>query len=219
MSYMPSDPTAPREPVLVPRGRPATVTLAGVLMLGGAAAGFLNGVTTVVASGTIGREFRDRATAQTGAPAAEIANLARSVQGLFLVLGGAGAVLALAMVALAIGVLRANLAARFTAVALALISILCGGGTMGLGAGRDFMVTLDGAQVDVGESLRAAVPAWLTSLTAGLGCLQTLGYIAVVVLLLLPTSGAYFRRRPGEPPTGAPASKPEPEDGGPEIAR
>jgi hypothetical protein len=210
MSHLPTDPTAPREPVLVPRGRPATVTLAGVLMLGGAAAGFLIGVTTLVASGRIGRDFEVRAAEQTGAPAEEIANLAASVQALFFGVGGAGAGLALAMVALAIGVLRANTSARFTTVVLAVISMFCGASTMGLGAGRSFTVTLDGGQVDLGESLRAAVPTGLTSLTAGLGCVLTLGYIAVVVLLLLPSSGAYFRRRPGAVPA------PEPEDGGPE---
>ena len=181
MSHVPTDPTAPREPVRVPRGRPGTVSLVGVLMLGGAAVGFLHGVATIVTSAVIGRDLRAHLAALTTAPPAEIEDLGASVQGLFLVLGGAEAVLALGMVALAVGVLRGNTTARLSAVALALVSLACGAGgglgTLGLGAGSDVTVTLGGSEVEVGEPLRAAVPGWFTSLTGGLGCLQSLSYI------------------------------------------
>ena len=69
------------------------------------------------------------------------------------------------------------------------------------------------------------MPTWLTSLTGGLGCLQALSYIAVVVLLLLPVSNAYFRRRPQPPrPTYRPIPsrarpRPTPDDGAPPTGR
>ena len=208
MSHVPTDPTAPREPVRVPRGRPGMVSLAGVLMLGGAAVGFLHGVATIVTSAVIGRDLRVHRRRRRPPRPPRSTTWRASVQGLFLVLGGAEAVLALGMVALAVGVLRGNTTARLSAVALALVSLACGAGgglgTLGLGAGSDVTVALGGSEVEVGEPLRAAVPGWFTSLTGGMGCLQSLSYILVVALLLLPASNHYFRRRPAGPPPESP---------------
>jgi hypothetical protein len=220
LTHLPTDPTAPREPVRVPRSRPGTVTAAAVIMLGGAVVGFLNGVATIVASPGIGRELRARLAARTTAPLGEIDDLAASLQALFFASGSVAAVLALVVVALAVGVLRANISARFAAVVIVVFAVCCGSaagfGTLGASAGTDLTVTLGGGEVGVGEALGDAVPGWFASLTGGLGCVQVLGYIAVVVLLVLPASNAYFRRRPSpspyteETPTAPPPAAPPP---------
>jgi len=214
--HLPTDPTAPREPIRLPRSRPGVVTLAAVLMLGGAAVGFLNGCAMIVASARIGEDFRLRAIEYTGVSTTELDDVTASVQALFLFSGMVGAGFAVVVVALAVGVLRGNLAARVGTVAMIGLSLACaaigGLGTLGASGGAAFVVTLEGADVDLGDPLSEAIPGWLASLTGGLGCLQGVGYIAVIILLFLPAANAYFRRRPGLAP---PAVDPFGRSGGP----
>jgi hypothetical protein len=60
---------------------------------------------------------------------------------------------------------------------------------MGAGNGNDE------TSRQLADALGHSIPGWFAAM-AGLSCLQVIGYIAVIVLLAVPVSNAYFRREP-----------------------
>lgn len=200
MTYLPSDPLAPREPVRLPRPRPATVTVAGALMIGGAVAGLLGGLALILTAPGVGRRLRTGLATASGLPAENLHRLANGAMAFFFITGAAVAVFAIIAIALGVGVLRGNNAARFGSMVLLPLALCCGSatslGVLGFGNGQDLRVRMDGGEVEVSGALSEAVPGWLTSLSAGLACPQVMSYLAALILLLLPAATAYFRRRP-----------------------
>ena len=204
MSYEPSQ--SPYDPGLAPgatapgqRHRPAPVTIAGVLMLVGAALGLAAAVTFITAAGQVASEFRDRAL-DTDASSTDIDALGDGIQGAFIAGGIVTALIAIVVGVLAFGVLRGSNAARIATLVLLALSLCCGiissGFTLLTNSATDLSYGDMDAQTsrDIAEALNQSVPAWLSATAGTLTCLQILGYIAVAVLLLLPASNAFFRR-------------------------
>jgi hypothetical protein len=197
MSHVPVDPTKPPDPVLVSRRRPDTVTLAGVLMMAGAILGFLHAVLVMAASGAAASDFRARAALTTATPQ-QIDDIAVALATWSMTAGVTGLVLSVVMVVLAVRVLRGSRAARFASLTLVAASILCGlgwssftvlGGTNLRPAGMD-----ERTGRGIADALGFSTSGLSTYIGGGLTCLQVLGYIAVLGLLLWPASSAYFRR-------------------------
>jgi hypothetical protein len=120
-----------------------------------------------------------------------------------LVSSGSGA-LALAVLSLLLGwgVLRRSEAARVGALVVAVASLGCGlvrTSVTAFGNGIDWAVATDSADPmlpgRIGQAFGEAMPGWLVGLAAGLTDLQSLGYISVIVLLVVPVSREYFRSR------------------------
>ena len=108
-------------------------------------------------------------------------------------------VLSVVMVMLALLVFRGSQAARVATLTLVTMSILCGLGWSSF-AVRGGSTTLrpDGMDERTGrgiaDALGLSTSGMSTYAVGGLTCLQVLGYILVIGLLLWPPSNAYFRR-------------------------
>lgn len=201
---IPLDPTAPRDPMVIARRRPESVTFAGAAMYGAAALGLVSSIAQIAAVGGVVSAFRTHAAGwgvdETDAQAA--ATVIRSV----LLSSGLGA-LALAVLTglLGRGVLRRHEAARIGALVLAAGSLGCGfvrTSVTAFGRNVDWTVGTDASASVTGNVAQAysdALPGWLVGLAGGLTDLQALGYIAVAILLLAPASQQYFRTRASSP--------------------
>jgi hypothetical protein len=208
---VPRDPTTPPDPLVIPRRRPQSVTLAGVLLYGSGAVGLLSAVALLVAALAGGRPVLGRGAAQgCHRDAFDMAGAMRAV----LLSSGFGAlVLAVLSVVLGRGVLRRNEAARIGALVVAVGSLGCAlvrTSVTAFGGSVDWTVAAEhtGPALDgqVAQSFGDAMPGWLVGIGGGLTDLQTLGYIAVAILLLAPASLEYFRTRliAPTPPLGPP---------------
>ena len=202
MSHVPVDPTKPREPVRVPRPRPGTIPLAVAFMVGGAAFGLLNSVLAIAASGVAARDFRARAGGTSATPG-QVDQIATGLQRWSLVAGLAGVLLAVALVAVAGRVLRGSNPARMAALGIMSVSICGGLGWSSFTVRGSTNLQPDGMDPHtgrlVGEALGLSMSGLPTYIGGGLTCLQVLGYIAVLALLLWPASNPYFRKRTPAP--------------------
>jgi len=196
-----SDPTKPTAPVLVPRQRPPTVAVAGVVLYGGGAAGLVAALALLVGAGPVVGDFRDTAVALGVDPvdASDVAGAMRTA-----LLSSATGALALAVLSLVLarGVLRRSEPARVGALVVAAASLGCSivrTSVTAFGNGVDW--SLAAGRRDpllagpVAQAFGDAMPGWLVGLGGGLTDLQSLGYIAVIVLLIAPLSREYFRSR------------------------
>jgi hypothetical protein len=201
VSSQPPDPIED-DPLIVPRKRPGTVTLAGVLLVGSGVLGLIAALALLVGAGSVVDTFRNRAMGQglTTGEALEVANSLRTA----LLSSGSGALaLAALSLLLARGVLRRSEASRIGALVVA-------GAALGCSVVRTSLTALgqnvnwsaaSGLRADpvlsdqVARAFSEAMPSWLVGLGGGLTDLQSLGYIAVAVLLIAPASREYFRTR------------------------
>ena len=201
MSVSPRDPTKPSDPLVIPRQRPQAVTLAGVLLYGGGALGGLAAVTLIAGAGPVVDDFQARAIGLgvSGADAADVATALRSA----LLSSGCGA-LALAMLSLGLGwgVLARYEAARVGALVVAAASLGCGlvrTSVTAFGRGVDWALAAGHADpfiaYPVAQAFAEAMPGWLVGIGGGLTDLQSLSYIAVAALLIVPASREYFLTR------------------------
>jgi hypothetical protein len=198
MSQVPPDPTKPADPLLVSRRRPDTVTLAVVLMIAGAVLGLLNAVLVIAATGTAASDFRARA-GLTAATPQQIEQITTGLTAWSMMAGLTDVVLSVVMVMLALRVFRGSQGARVASLTLVIMSILCGLGWSSF-AVRGGSTTLrpDGMDERTGrgiaDALGLSTSGMSTYVVGGLTCLQVLGYILVIGLLLWPASNEYFRR-------------------------
>ncbi len=234
MSYQPTKPTEPATPIEPPNRRPGVVTLAAALLVIGVVWGLVLSVSYFIGAGQISDEFRRRAAGTTATPT-QIDSIVAAIRSLFS-LGGIISLLLAALIALlAVGVLRGNNAARVTTVVLIVIAI-CSGAGFGSGTAitsrAEWAVNVNDANAqlaqDLGQAYADSVPGWMVGVATGFVCLQLLGYIAVVVLLFLPVSNRFFRRRaratpssgvtmtPPPPPNAPPGPPPGPPPGSPD---
>jgi hypothetical protein len=103
--------------------------------------------------------------------------------------------------------------ARITSwVVVGLFGICCGlagvAGAAGGGSGFGNMGAPSGIdQEKITEDTAALIPSWVTPVSTVLGIVALISAIAIVVLLLLPPSNAYFRKQEPvwTPPTYPPA--------------
>jgi hypothetical protein len=194
MSY--AQPTAPPPPVppdaLPPPGstaRPGAVTAAGLLLMVMAAGGLAYAVIgAVTAGGTIDR-FRSAAAAR-GVSAGDIDATVGGVVANTAIIAIVGALVAVLLLVLALGVLRGRPGYRTTTWVVCALGLLCGGGALVWSlvqrAGRWDAATL--------EALAPSYPSWWLWLSSSLSVAQALGYVVVALLLALPAATAFFRR-------------------------
>jgi hypothetical protein len=198
MSHVPPDPTKPPDPLLVSRPRPDTVTLAVVLMIAGAVLGLLNAALVIAATGTAASDFQARA-GLTAATPQQIEQITTGLTAWSMAAGVTDLVLSVVMVMLALLVFRGSQVARVASLTLVTMSILCGLGWSSF-AVRGGSTTLrpDGMDERTGrgiaDALGLSTSGMSTYAVGGLTCLQVLGYILVIGLLLWPPSTAYCRR-------------------------
>ena len=159
------------------------------------------GQALLVAAATVVADFRSNAGA-FGASGEDIDAAVTAIRSALLTSGVAGFALSLVTMFLARGVLRRNEAARIGALVVAAAALGCAmvrtsvtafGGRIDWTAGG-----AEGSPVLAASLARAygdAMPSWLVGIAGGLTDLQSLGYIAVAALLLLPVSQEYFRTR------------------------
>jgi hypothetical protein len=210
-SWVPLDPTGPRDELVIPRRRPESVTLAGVLMYGSGALGLLSALAVLIAAESVVHGFR-REALRLGVGANEASEIANAIRTVLLSTGLGALAFAMLSVALARGVLRRNEAARIGALVIAVGSLGCGmlrTSVTAFGGSVDWTVAVRQASPALGsqvaQAFGEAMPNWLVGIGAGLTDLQALGYIAVAVLLLMPASVEYFRTRLNAyPPTDPP---------------
>jgi hypothetical protein len=187
--------------VIIPRRRPVPVAVAGVLLYAAGAVGILAALALLGAAGGVVDDLRSRVVA-FGVSPADAADVARAMRTALLSSGAGALALAVVSLPLARGVLRRREAARVGALVVA-------GGSLGCAVVRT-SVTAFGGNVDwsvaaghsdpaladaVARAFAEVMPGWLAGLGGGLTDLQSLGYIAVAVLLVVPVSREYFRTR------------------------
>lgn len=210
MSPRPGDPTQPKDPLLIPRPRPGTVTLAGTLMLAGAAVGLLNALVVIAATGSSTEEFRARA-GLTAATQEQIDEIAEGLATWSTTAGLTGLLLSLVLAVLAVRVMRGSHAARVAALVFVGTSILFGLGWSSFTVRGSANLQPEGMDEQTGrgvaEALGLSTSGLPTYVGGGLTCLQILGYLMVVGLLLWPASQPYFRRRRPPPWFGSGAGR------------
>ena len=108
---IPIDPTQPRDPVLVPRRRPAPVTLAALFMVVGAALGLISAIMLIAASGSIAAGFRSSARGIDAKPE-DIDTITAAIRTVFVAAGVVSLTLAVGLGVLSVGVARGRSAAR-----------------------------------------------------------------------------------------------------------
>ncbi|MBX6749937.1 MAG: hypothetical protein IRY85_09775 [Micromonosporaceae bacterium] len=197
----PPDPTKPDTPVLVPRERPLAVAAAGLALGGSGVVGLLASVALLGGAGPVVDAFRARAVA-LGVDPVGAGEIARAIRTALLSSGTGTLALAVLSLLLTWGVLARYEAARIGALAVAAVSLGCGvirTSVTAFGNGVDWSLAAE--QHDptmvaaVAEAFGDAMPSWLVGLGGGLTDLQSFGYIAVIVLLVVPASREYFRTR------------------------
>jgi hypothetical protein len=197
----PPDPTKPVAPVPVPRERPLAVAAAGLALGASGGVGLLAAVALLAGSGPVVDAFRARAVAAGVDPVGAI-EIARAIRTALLSTGSGTLALAVLSLLLAWGVLARYEAARIGALVVAAGSLACGvvrtsvtafgnGVNWSLATGQSDPATVAAVTQAFGE----AMPGWLAGLGGGLTDLQSFGYIAVIVLLVVPASRDYFRTR------------------------
>jgi hypothetical protein len=152
---------------------------------GGLAYAVLGAVT---ARGTVER-FRSAAEAR-GVSAGDIDATVGGVVANTAIIGVVGALVAVLLVLLSLGVLRGRSGFRTATWVVCALGLLCGGGALVWSlvqrAGR-----WDAATLDV---LAPSYPSWWLWLSGALSVAQALGYVVVALLLALPAATAFFRR-------------------------
>lgn len=206
-------PTAERAPVLIPRSRPAPVTLAALILCVEVALGLLSGSALLIAATTVPAAFINReldaAGVNLGGSSNAMANIDAISNAIRAVLLGGSVVtllLSVAAAALVVPVARGSWSARLGAFGLALAA---GCAAIGSTSYTAFGQRVDwagavghggiGSAASVGQAYGDAMPSWLVGSVGGLTDLQVLGYIAVSVLLALPVVRPYFRRAGAQP--------------------
>jgi len=206
-------PTAERAPVLVPRSRPAPVTLAALILCVEVVLGLLSGSALLIAATTVPAAFINReldaAGVNLGGSSDAMANIDAISNAIRAVLLGGSVVtllLSVAAAALVVPMARGSWSARLGAFGLALAA---GCAAIGSTSYTAFGQRVDwagavgqggiGSAASVGQAYGDAMPSWLVGSVGGLTDLQVLGYIAVSVLLALPVVRPYFRRAGVQP--------------------
>jgi hypothetical protein len=180
-----ADPIAPPA-----KRRPGVITAAAGLMTLMAAGGLLYAVLgVVVAGGTVDR-YRAAAT-DLGVPTADVDATVGGIVANTAVLGAVGALAAVLLLVLAVGVLRGRAGFRIATWVACGLGLLCGGGAF-VWSLVQRAVRWDAAALD---ALAGSYPSWWLWLSGGLSAAQALGYLVVALLLALPAAHAYFRSR------------------------
>lgn len=202
--------------------RPGTVLAAAALLLVMAVGAVAYAVVNLaVGGGTVDR-FRDEAADRTGASGGDIDQVAGLLRGSTVLAAVLGVLAALLLAGLALGLLAGRSGARTATWVVAGTGLLCGCCGLAVLVGQRAAPLRLGADDRITADLLGLVgdayPSWWIPVNATLSVAQILGYLVVAVLLTLPSSGAFLRRRTaplrlsgyGSTVSGAPAPGPTP---------
>ncbi len=203
---LPSRPTDPSEPLVIRRRRPQSVTVAGVLLYGSTVVGVVSAAALLVGAGRVVDGFSSEAL-RLRVAVDDVSGVAVAMRTVLLASGFGALVLAIFSGYLGRGVLRRDRAARIGAIVVSVGSLSCGllrTSVTAFGANVDWDVAAGHRDPvlanQIAQAFGDAMPAWFVGLGGGLTDVQTLGYIAVAILLLAPASSEYFRTRIHAPP-------------------
>lgn len=216
MTFPPAPPppeTAPAEPA-APRTRPWTVTTAvwlqillGLFLVAGAAVTLLYSADAQHAADA---ELEDQGFTGTDLPEGTGGFEGNPVS------VGVPVLIALFLIVLALFNAAGKRPARLTTWIVQPIVLICGGATVVASFMMVYFIE-NGIESESGpddldvqsyvDAAMGAYPAWTDIVTYGAAALMTLGSIAVIILLALPSANAYFRKDtppqihiPGAPP-------------------
>lgn len=185
--------------VVPERRRPGVVTAAGYLLI---LVAVLLAVDVVISATTIGPTFDVMRRAYAGAGIPNSDSLVSFVKGATIFVIVIYLLLAVGLGVLALFDMRGKNAARIVTWVLGGIGVCCLGCTSASGAtGGSFSGGFSqgqrgGPQIDAAElsrQLKAAVPAWVGPVRTTVAVVSLLALLAVILLLTLPASNAYFR--------------------------
>nr|WP_228531875.1 hypothetical protein [Micromonospora sp. ANENR4] len=155
-------------------------------------------VNLAVGGGTVGR-FRDAAAERTGASGGDIDQVAGLLRGSTVLAAVLGVLAGLLLAGLALGLLAGRSGARTATWVVAGTGLLCGCCGLAVLVGQRAAPLRLGADDRITAELLGLVgdayPSWWIPVNATLSAAQILGYLVVAVLLTLPPSGAFLRRR------------------------
>ncbi|MEJ3743398.1 hypothetical protein WEI85_08935 [Actinomycetes bacterium KLBMP 9797] len=191
-----------------PASRPAAVTAAAAVMIFMAAAGLVNAVVGLASIGGVVDRYRE-AAGRTDASASQIDTLATVAWGTVIAAGVLAVAVAALLIGLALGILRGVNGARIATWILCGVGLLCGAcawlAVVGQ-AGLSWNVSDVRVTEELTQALTDAYPDWWIVLNGVCAAGQALGYLAVAVLLALPSAHSHFRRRAAGPrPAGLPS--------------
>ncbi|TQS41002.1 hypothetical protein [Cryptosporangium phraense] len=177
MTYNPPPPGAagppPPLPGQAPRGpRPATVTMAAYVLVGEAVLLLLGAVVSLLAQDTI-KEATDKYLDDQNLTSSSTNGTASQVFGIVF-----GLIFAAAFIGLALGVLRGANVARIIAWVVSGLALCC------VGVSTAFSLAV------ISKYLPGGYLAYSYLVTF----LELAGFVAIIVLLALPASNAYFRK-------------------------
>jgi uncharacterized membrane protein len=198
--------TVPNQTVEPPRPRPTTVTVAGWLLFAVAGIQIIAMAITLSQLGTIADVTEDAYRGTSAADGARVSTVVGTIVAAVL-----GVLFAIAYVVLAIFNNRGKNASRITTWVIGGIGACCG--ILGLitsAVGNSFNFRGGGDDLpdpsDVQRQINDAVPSWYRPSTIALGVIALLAVVAVLILLALPPSNEFFRKREPawQPPMGYP---------------
>jgi len=172
----PPPPQLPGQPPVGPverPPRPTTVTAAVGLMFFAVVLNLVGSAISISTSDTVNDAIEREMEASGGSNTNNVLT-----QGLTI---GFSLILSIVFVVLALLLLRGSNGGRIATWVVTGIWLLCG--FCGL-AGGFFLLAIDG------------IPGWLIGYTIASGAISVILYIAIIVLLLLPASNAYFKPKP-----------------------
>ncbi|MDG4755172.1 hypothetical protein O7630_29965 [Micromonospora sp. WMMD718] len=179
--------------------RPGTVLAAAALLLVMAVGAVAYAVVNLAVSGGTVDRFRDAAAERTGASGGDVDQVAGLLRGSTVLAAVLGVLAALLLVGLALGLLAGRSGARTATWVVAGTGLLCGCCGLAVLVGQRAAPLRLGADDRITADLLGLVgdayPSWWIPVNATLSVAQILGYLVVAVLLTLPSSGAFLRRR------------------------
>jgi hypothetical protein len=192
-------PTYPASPYATPpgpapRGRPITVTIASYLLYGAAA---LEVITAIMSLSTVGRTYDVVRDAYAGT--ADGSGIADVVLASAIVGAAINVLLAAGFAVLGALDSRGKNPARIVTWVVGGLSVCCSG--IGLGGQAAISTTYTStdpsgnlSQSQLNQSINDALPQWYRPVTLTLAAITLLAILAVIVLLALPASNAFFRK-------------------------
>lgn len=208
MSYQPPYPPPPQpqpQPMqpMPPRRRPASVTLAALLMFLIALLALIAAIASLASMNQVVDRFRERA-ADTDAAQSDINNLVNVIRGASIGTAVLMLLFAVLLLVLALGNLRGSNVSRVFTWIICGLGVLCGCCGLVSVFGQSNVTSFSSGDVNqetaeqLGRALQDSYPGWWLGLSGTLSGLQALGYIAIAVLLALPAANAFFRK-PAQP--------------------
>jgi hypothetical protein len=194
-------------------GRPLPVLLAAGLLALAALLGVVAAITHFVASANVVDAIRLRALSK-GVLVSDVDDFVTGIRTGLIVAGLVTLLFSLLLLGLAFGLLRGSNAARVATWVLCALGLLwgccglCGAISTATDSGDVTVNGGDNSSTLLAQSLVEALPGWYSGIFGGSALLQALSYIAVAVLLALPSANAYFRKRPRDWQPPAPGMMP-----------